>query len=64
MVAIEVWTNGPRYERKQTGGADLSAFKDYVNDVIKKTSEFKNIRIDMDWFYMITASVMKELKPP
>ena len=46
MVVVEVWTNGPHYERKSTGGADLSAFKNYVDDVIKKTSEFKNIWID------------------
>ncbi|XP_057304821.1 uncharacterized protein LOC130641845 isoform X1 [Hydractinia symbiolongicarpus] len=46
LVALEVQTNGPTFKRYTTGGSDLSSFKNYVNDVIKKTSQFKDIRID------------------
>ena len=45
---MEVWTNGPRYNRKDKAGPDLSAYKDYVNNDLKKTSEFANIRTDIN----------------
>lgn len=45
LVVLEIQTNGSTFTKYKTEGSDLSSFKNYVIDVIKKASQFKDIRI-------------------
>ncbi|XP_065647462.1 uncharacterized protein LOC100205261 isoform X2 [Hydra vulgaris] len=46
VVAIDIQENQPAFTRFTTGGAELNSFRDYVNNVIKKTSSFKDVDFD------------------
>ncbi|XP_047135033.1 uncharacterized protein LOC100209306 isoform X2 [Hydra vulgaris] len=46
VVAIDIQENQPAFTRFTTGGAELRSFRDYVNNVIKKTSSFKDVDFD------------------
>nr|XP_047134262.1 uncharacterized protein LOC100206071 [Hydra vulgaris] len=50
VVAIDIQENEPAFTRFSTGGAELVSFKDYVNNIILKTSPFKDVNFDNAMF--------------
>nr|XP_047135037.1 uncharacterized protein LOC100199215 isoform X2 [Hydra vulgaris] len=46
VVAIDIQENQPAFTRFPTGGAELGSFREYVNNVIKTTSSFKDVDFD------------------
>lgn len=45
LKGLEIWTNGDPYERKSKGGPDLSMFKDYRNEHLKKKFAHDNAHL-------------------
>lgn len=54
VVGIEIQTTD-LFTRSKSGGSELSNFRNYVNERLVKTEEFKNIQFDHGFFFSATG---------